>query len=62
MHRLDDIRWNTNITDQNYIPTHLIVCDACPRPIGFIETNLSVHKVHKSEIDNVAIMIQENQL
>ena len=37
MHRLDQIRSNSNITDWNYIPTHHNVSDACTRPIDFID-------------------------
>ena len=37
MHRLDEIRSNSNITDWNYIPTHHNVSGACSRPIDFID-------------------------
>ena len=37
MHRLDEIRSNSNITDWNYIPTHHNISDACTRPIDFID-------------------------
>ena len=37
MHRLDEIRLNSNITDWNYIPTHHNVSDACTRPIDFTD-------------------------
>ena len=37
MHRLDEIRSNSNITNWNYIPTHHKVSDACTRPIDFID-------------------------
>ena len=36
-HRLDEIRSKSNITDWNYIPTHLNVSDALTRPIGFTD-------------------------
>ena len=37
MHRLDEIRSNSNITDWNYIPRHHNVSDACTRPIDFTD-------------------------
>ena len=37
MHRFDEIRSKSNITDWNYIPTHLNVSDACTRPNGFTD-------------------------
>ena len=37
MHRLDEIRSNSNITDWSYIPTHPNVSDACTWPIDFID-------------------------
>ena len=37
MHRLDEIRSNSNITDWNYIPTQHNVSDACTRPIDFVD-------------------------
>ena len=37
MHRLDEIRSQSNITDWNYIPTHLNVSNACTRPFGFTD-------------------------
>ena len=37
MHRLDEIRSMSNITDWNYIPTLINVSDACTRPIGFTD-------------------------
>ena len=42
MHRLDEIRSNSNITDWNYIPTHHNVSDACTRPIDFIDFKDSI--------------------
>ena len=35
MHRLDEIRSNSKITNWNYIPTHHNVSDAFTRPIDF---------------------------
>ena len=35
MHRLDEIRSNSKITNWNYIPTHHNVSDAFTRPINF---------------------------
>ena len=32
MHRLDEIRSNSNISHWNYIPTHLNISDTCARP------------------------------
>ena len=37
MHRLDEIRSNSNITNWNYIPTHHNVSDAYTRPIDIID-------------------------
>ena len=37
MHRLDEIRSNSNITNWNYISTHHNVSDACTQPIDFID-------------------------
>ena len=37
MHSLDEIRLNSNITDWNYIKTHLNVSDTCTRPIDFTD-------------------------
>ena len=33
MHKLDEIRPNSNMTDCNFIPTHLNFSDVCTRPI-----------------------------
>ena len=42
MHRLDEIRSNSNISDWNYIPTHHNVSDACTGPIEIILIEITV--------------------
>lgn len=37
MHRLNEIRLNSNITEWHYIPTSLNISDICTRPINFTD-------------------------
>ena len=56
MHRLDETRSNSNITDWNYIPTHHNVSDACTRLIDFIDLK------HKNDYLDGPRFLQEKEL
>ena len=56
MHRLDETRSNSNITDWNYIPTHHNVSDACTPLIDFIDLK------HKNDYLDGPRFLQEKEL
>ena len=56
MHRLDETRSNSNITDWSYIPTHHNVSDACTRLIDFIDLK------HKNDYLDGPRFLQEKEI